>query len=794
MPLRFQDGIQTYMHHYNSSRHRTLVDLPNELIDEIAFHAACPELDWNATTTGGLLGLPCSLTSLLLTCKRVYSVLVPSNGGGGGAVWRRIFRYKFSSSAVERRFGMAGKGNWARKTGTRITSSDYHFQLKLYVRALRDVQHRAARLDDSETYNKALDEPILSSPDDESQSIEELMWVLWVMCLEDDGINRLQLDFVGAYGWVEAYIHRRLNDGAEENGGWPLDNAVNSCALHIFWYLTTKERLFLESSQSREEIVRLVLPYVTGPFRYTSTFVPPNHFRVPLSSEDPFSAASNVPSQDSSFSIDLAKPTPGISESAVRSSYPVYLSPNERTWNHIFYNRRIPMTIPLITEAAKLVYAARRELWKIHVPEARFSRTRWEFNQLHGYGPSRGRMTPPREVMPTLEDFDEFNDCLLGGEAGDRDSRVSIAGTGSREWRARGGGTALTRVPAVLYRSLPSSSPLALTPSRYSPLRLTDVVSVDESPCQSRDWDKDWQRLRSCLSWSEEFDTDSDVEGDEDVESLSGSEDDSNHENEPCHLPESSSTTTYGSGDMAGLWAGKLFLPSETHFSALLNGDRLPLNFNEGTLGPLVSVPVYMRLREYRLERSGGNDPRPPEGPMSNGWFPWGTTFRESEGRVVVSVPAGSQAGRKTEDFVYRTALPTDDSHLSSSIDEDTILIGQTDPRHGDAWHPYRFFGRVRRWDGCVCLIRVPLGLEDDDASGTSATSTTTSTNATTPTTIRAKPTIMFYGSLVGGERNFVGNWRVASPASSASSHPDADWEWSPQWEGGISLGKRAEW
>ncbi|KAK1215657.1 hypothetical protein PQX77_021721 [Marasmius sp. AFHP31] len=691
---------------------------------------------------------------------------------------------------------MAGKGGWGKKTGVRITNSDYRFQLKLYVRALRDVQQRAACLNNNETYNKALDEPILSSPDDESQSIEELMWVLWVMCLEDDGINRLQLDLVGAYGWVEAYIHRRLNDGAEENRGWPLDNAVNSCALHIFWYLTTKDRLFSESSQSREEIVRLVLPYVTAPFRYTSTFVPPNHFRVPVSSEDPFAAAPNVLYQSSSFPIDLAKPMHSMSESAVHGPYPIYLSPTERTWNHIFYNRRIPMTIPLITEAAKLVYAARRELWKIHVPEgARFLRTRWEFNQLHGYGPSRGRTTP-REVMPTLEDFDEFNDCLLGGEAGDRDGHVGVVETRSNKWRARGGGTALTRVPTVWYRSRSSSSPSALAPSQYSPLRLSDVVSVEESPCQSQDWDKDWQRLRSCLSWSEELDIDSDVEGNEDVESGYGSEDDSNHNNGLIHPLESHSTTTYVSGDMAGLWVGKLFLPSETHFSALLNGNRLPLNFNEATLGPLVSVPVYVRLREYRLERSGGNDPRPPEGPMSNGWFPWGTTFHESEARAVVSVPAGSQAGTRTEDFVYRAVSPVDDRHLPSSTDEDTILIGQTDPRHGDAWHPYRFFGRVRRWDGCVCLIRVPLGLEEDDVSGTFATSTTMTTNATTPTTIRAKPTIMFYGSLVGGGRNFVGNWRVASPASTASSssHLEDDWEWSPQWEGGISLGKRVEW
>jgi len=33
----------------------------------------------------------------------------------------------------------------------------------------------------------------------------------------------------------------------------------------------------------------------------------------------------------------------------------------------------------------------------------------------------------------------------------------------------------------------------------------------------------------------------------------------------------------------------------------------------------------------------------------------------------------------------------------------------QTDLRHGQAWHHYRFYGRIREWDGLVALIRVPV-------------------------------------------------------------------------------------
>ena len=39
----------------------------------------------------------------------------------------------------------------------------------------------------------------------------------------------------------------------------------------------------------------------------------------------------------------------------------------------------------------------------------------------------------------------------------------------------------------------------------------------------------------------------------------------------------------------------------------------------------------------------------------------------------------------------------------------DIVFVGETDTRHGQAWHPYRFYGRVREWDGLIALARIPV-------------------------------------------------------------------------------------
>jgi hypothetical protein len=48
----------------------------------------------------------------------------------------------------------------------------------------------------------------------------------------------------------------------------------------------------------------------------------------------------------------------------------------------------------------------------------------------------------------------------------------------------------------------------------------------------------------------------------------------------------------------------------------------------------------------------------------------------------------------------------------------DIALTGETDHRHGLAWHSYQFFGRVRLYDGLISLLRIPVPTPTYGANG----------------------------------------------------------------------------
>lgn len=66
---------------------------------------------------------------------------------------------------------------------------------------------------------------------------------------------------------------------------------------------------------------------------------------------------------------------------------------------------------------------------------------------------------------------------------------------------------------------------------------------------------------------------------------------------------------------------------------------------------------------------------------------------------------------------------------------QDIFVFGETEPAHAEAWNPFTFRGRVRRWDGLVCIVR-------------------------TPKTMHQLHQYIFTGYVVG-ENNIVGTWRA---------------------------------
>ncbi|KAH0828723.1 hypothetical protein J3R83DRAFT_3134 [Lanmaoa asiatica] len=272
-------------------------------------------------------------------------------------------------------------------------------------------------------------------------------------------------------------------------------------------------------------------------------------------------------------------------------------------------------------------------------------------------------------------------------------------------------------------------------------------------------WDDDWNRLADCNS---------------------------------VFTPVSLNRTHYTPGLLTGLWQGRMLYLDHALYENIMQTPQMPQIFSEQSIG-IAIAPVFMRLREYHCMDVELNQPV-PSGGIQNAWFNSSTRFQEVTHGLVITcqerdsyydeyVVGGpdlhdesrcrgcqyrgtSETIFREDDMRYLGVLddvladegmedveddeddvmdmaPSDGNELviTRNCDGilDIILVGETDLRHGQAWHHYKFYGRVREWDGLVALIRVP-----------------------THSTSAALGVCIFTGYVVGGQ-NFVGNWRTTA-------------------------------
>ncbi|KAF5345544.1 hypothetical protein D9758_012023 [Tetrapyrgos nigripes] len=550
-----------------------LLRLPQELLDHIAFYLACPVLH----------GLPESVTPLLLTHSILKDKLANSH-----ALFARIFSYKFSFSAIRRR-------------AYTPKSSEIAFQLRRSCEALREVKHRLLS-----------PHPFAEESDRGLLPLDDIFLTLWLMCIDDDGCNRMQMECASVYQWVERYVRTQLY--AETEHGWPVDNPRNSCAMWIMWFLTSKARLLAEDDHARDELINFVLPFVTVPFRYPSAFAPPNHFHLPLGA----SSAHDMPRNTHTYTIPTS-----------HGDYPIYINHN-RTWQPYHYDHLTPLAIPLATESAKLLYFSRRESLPFGIPP--LPTTREEFNNPSLLPEIERRVS--QETGPIQEDIVELNASLLGGELVQQDLSQPVSRYG------KGGGAALVQ------------------PAPYRQAEDGEFIEIDESGCASRRWDNDWWRIRQCHSCLDAHEAPTMMAG----------------------FPKRG--RVYEPGSLTGLWTGRMLIPSQQRLEALLLPPEpaapvsIPIHFDEDHLGPPLTVPVYMRLREYvsyapgRVVPSGGPRSGAPgktgaepadreeyDQGMQNGYFPEGTEFKptpDGDGLRVI-VPARHSSSGQVEEYVYQS-------------------------------------------------------------------------------------------------------------------------------------------
>ncbi|EGO28705.1 hypothetical protein SERLADRAFT_446117 [Serpula lacrymans var. lacrymans S7.9] len=200
----------------------SLEAIPQEVLEHIVFFS----------TADNPLGPPAPLLSLLLTSQTIYRTLSIS---ANPHLYARIFTHKFDIDAAIRRLGP---------------------QIAVATVLASELQRRCIIL---KRIRARLDSRLrsVSSTPQKDQMLGELLWMAYLMMLENDGKNERQLrEYADIETWLREFWFD--DDGASlaprkiKDDQWPLNHERNSLAMWLFWF-------FLKPDQyKRNENFRLV--------------------------------------------------------------------------------------------------------------------------------------------------------------------------------------------------------------------------------------------------------------------------------------------------------------------------------------------------------------------------------------------------------------------------------------------------------------------------------------------------------------------------------------------------------
>ncbi|PCH34350.1 hypothetical protein WOLCODRAFT_62488 [Wolfiporia cocos MD-104 SS10] len=621
------------------------------------------------------LGPPAALVPLLLTCRHVHDALCVRHAPD---MWARVFRAKFDTRAPLRRLG-----------ARTARSSHQVAQLKKLSRALTRIRR-------GDIYDPGL---------------EADLWTAFVMYMENDGRNEAHLEWANVHGLVDSYIRTRLWEN--RHNGWPAETATNSLAIWVMWCTLTADRLRDMSAAHRSHIMDLIRPYVLTALRYPSFHAPDNHFDFPLPAE-----------LQEEFPYTLMTP---------HGFYPLYRQPESLLEEFPHFGISLGISAPLIAQGAKLLYMT---MYQTHLPHHPGLPPNREHAQQQGL----------THVGPTREDIDEAN----------AHHAVRLVERGDWDWRSR------------------------LTPDEG---RLEDDGAWRRGlRAMSARWDNDWNRLTGCI---DPWDT-PELKG---VVYTYGTLDGlwsgrllTADVNQYFALVTATEFPADFSLENPRMATSPLYMLLREHHCVSPaapvphGGSGAEFEFDDGVCNAwFPQVEVRERDGRVRIEdrragrtheyetyaegRANSHDAatcrvciadRAEEAEID------ARMAAEARDRELVLARRAADAalGRSADevlDVVMGDAAGGEDAEDDEYVDgaggaeeeyivntcngvTDIIVTGETLPRHGQAWHHYRFYGRVRRWDGLVAIVRVPM--------------------------YEPQFGVYIFRGYVHGGRNFVGSWR----------------------------------
>jgi len=203
---------------------------PQEVLEHIAFCVA----------TQNLIGPPSGLPPLLLTCRSICQAL---SSEANPYLYARIFSYTFDTRSVLRRLG-------SHVNAPRVLTNE----LKKRWISLKRIRART---------HSQIRHPESCSP---PQTLIDLLWLAYLMMLENDGKNERQLlDYAEMDAWLLEYWFD--DEGASSAAhmvtqhAWPIEDEKNSIAMWLFWLLLRPGTSYLRRSQNPDDEFSQVLSY-----------------------------------------------------------------------------------------------------------------------------------------------------------------------------------------------------------------------------------------------------------------------------------------------------------------------------------------------------------------------------------------------------------------------------------------------------------------------------------------------------------------------------------------------------
>ncbi|KAF8999855.1 hypothetical protein BDQ17DRAFT_1246090 [Cyathus striatus] len=305
---------------------------PPEILQKIVLYAI----------SDSTVGPPKELHAMLLTC-RAASQLLSRNSGD---FYMKIFSQKFDVLASIYRLGKSDLRDHAK------------LELCRRFKALKLFRSREN----------------LNSP-----HLVGAFWIAYLMLEDSDTSqkNVKQLLYVRLPTFLDAFLRTRLYDGAAANNGWPVPNELNSLAISLAWLLSSQFSVNRELDEDRNQLLRLLKPFVLAAFRY------------PIST-----------SHEAVFDLSGTLTANNTTSKTIHGPYPPQLPPVREVpyFGTVMHKARVPSAAVF----ASLLYFTRLEVAPISIPH-HISESKWKTRREADLAGHRG---------PTLEDMVHFiNHC-----------------------------------------------------------------------------------------------------------------------------------------------------------------------------------------------------------------------------------------------------------------------------------------------------------------------------------------------------------------------------------------------